>query len=121
MEALQLGPRDSTTIPKIEEAQRKFTYHKEKYDRLRGDVAIKLKFLEENKVGDTVLVAHVNRTLAMEFCFLISGWCFMSYCLKVAFCNRYPLLLFLYINLLSIAKIVYYRKKASIQAWGGAL
>ena len=50
LETLQLGPRDATTTARIDEAQRKFSAHKEKFDRLRGDVAIKLKFLEENKV-----------------------------------------------------------------------
>jgi len=53
MEGLQLGPRDSATGPRLDEAQRKFQSHKDKYDRLRGDVAIKLKFLEENKVTVT--------------------------------------------------------------------
>ena len=51
VETLQLGPRDSATTPKIDEAQRKYASHKEKYDKLRADVAIKLKFLEENKVS----------------------------------------------------------------------
>ncbi|XP_070553504.1 arfaptin-2-like isoform X2 [Ptychodera flava] len=50
MEALQLQPRDSATVGKVEEAKRKYNVHKEKFDKLRGDVAIKLRFLEENKV-----------------------------------------------------------------------
>ncbi|XP_077984477.1 arfaptin-2-like isoform X2 [Glandiceps talaboti] len=50
MEALQLQPRDSATVAKVEESKRKYSVHKEKFDKLRGDVAIKLKFLEENKV-----------------------------------------------------------------------
>lgn len=50
METLQLGPRDSSTTFKVDEAQRKFQNHKEKFERLRADVSIKLKFLEENKV-----------------------------------------------------------------------
>ncbi|XP_074649602.1 arfaptin-2-like [Tubulanus polymorphus] len=50
LEALNLGPRDAFNQPRIEEAQRKFHAHKEKFDRLRADVGIKLKFLEENKV-----------------------------------------------------------------------
>ena len=51
VEALQLGPRDANTTPKLDEAQRKYSAHKEKYDKLRTDVAIKLKFLEDNKVS----------------------------------------------------------------------
>ena len=43
-------PKDATTRAKAEEARRKFEDHKVKFDRLRGDVAIKLKFLDENRV-----------------------------------------------------------------------
>ncbi len=50
-EALQNVPRDSATMAKMDEAQRKFHNHKEKFDKLRADVGIKLKFLDENKVG----------------------------------------------------------------------
>ncbi|XP_069098824.1 arfaptin-1 isoform X3 [Pleurodeles waltl] len=50
LEELNLGPRDATTVPKIEQSQQLFQVHKEKYDKMRGDVSIKLKFLEENKV-----------------------------------------------------------------------
>ncbi|XP_053316496.1 arfaptin-1 isoform X4 [Spea bombifrons] len=50
LEELNMGPRDATTMPKIEQSQQLFQAHKEKYDRMRSDVSIKLKFLEENKV-----------------------------------------------------------------------
>ncbi|XP_070683841.1 arfaptin-1 isoform X2 [Pempheris klunzingeri] len=50
LEELNLGPRDSTTMPKIELSQQQFQVHREKYERMRNDVSIKLKFLEENKV-----------------------------------------------------------------------
>ncbi|XP_069748404.1 arfaptin-2-like isoform X2 [Narcine bancroftii] len=50
LEELNLGPRDSVTLPKIDLAQQLYVVHKEKYERLRSDVTIKLKFLEENKV-----------------------------------------------------------------------
>ncbi|XP_063314598.1 arfaptin-1 isoform X2 [Pelobates fuscus] len=50
LEELNLGPRDTTTMPKIEQSQQLFQAHKEKYDKMRSDVSIKLKFLEENKV-----------------------------------------------------------------------
>ena len=35
---------------RLESAQATFQAHRDKYEKLRGDVAIKLKFLEENKV-----------------------------------------------------------------------
>ncbi|EMP24912.1 Arfaptin-1 [Chelonia mydas] len=49
LEELNLGPRDANTLPKIEQSQQLFQVHKEKYDKMRNDVSIKLKFLEENK------------------------------------------------------------------------
>ncbi|XP_073320496.1 arfaptin-1 isoform X2 [Pagrus major] len=50
LEELNLGPRDATTMPKIELSQQQFQVHREKYERMRNDVSVKLKFLEENKV-----------------------------------------------------------------------
>ncbi|OCT97001.1 arfaptin-1 isoform X2 [Xenopus laevis] len=50
LEELNMGPRDAITLPKIEQSQQLFHSHKEKYDNMRNDVSIKLKFLEENKV-----------------------------------------------------------------------
>ncbi|XP_034437122.1 arfaptin-1 isoform X3 [Hippoglossus hippoglossus] len=50
LEELNLGPRDATTMPKIELSQQQFQLHREKYERMREDVSVKLKFLEENKV-----------------------------------------------------------------------
>ncbi|XP_053195693.1 arfaptin-1 isoform X2 [Scomber japonicus] len=50
LEELNLGPRDAVTMPKIEQSQQQFQLHREKFERLRNDVSVKLKFLEENKV-----------------------------------------------------------------------
>ncbi|KAL2098182.1 hypothetical protein ACEWY4_007389 [Coilia grayii] len=50
LEELNLGPRDGNTLPKIEQSQQQFQVHREKYERMRNDVSVKLKFLEENKV-----------------------------------------------------------------------
>lgn len=55
LEELNLGPRDANTLPKIEQSQQQFQIHREKYERMRNDVSIKLKFLEENKVCDSSL------------------------------------------------------------------
>ncbi|KAI4875872.1 hypothetical protein NFI96_020389 [Prochilodus magdalenae] len=49
LEELNLGPRDATTLPKIEQSQMQFQMHREKYEKMRNDVSVKLKFLEENK------------------------------------------------------------------------
>ncbi|XP_078068826.1 arfaptin-1 isoform X3 [Mustelus asterias] len=50
LEELNLGPRDAVTIPKIEQSQLQFQIHKEKFDKLRASVSVKLKFLDENKI-----------------------------------------------------------------------
>lgn len=46
-----MGPRDAAAMARIDAAQQQYQVQKEKYERLRSDVTIKLKFLEENKVG----------------------------------------------------------------------
>ena len=52
MDQLNLNPaKDSATVGRKEEANRKFEAQKTKYDKLRADVAIKLKFLDENRVS----------------------------------------------------------------------
>uniref|UniRef100_A0A3B4FXZ2 Arfaptin-2-like n=1 Tax=Pundamilia nyererei TaxID=303518 RepID=A0A3B4FXZ2_9CICH len=50
LEELSLGPRDAAGVVRIEMAQHEYQIHRDKYERLRSDVTIKLKFLEENKV-----------------------------------------------------------------------
>ncbi|KAM6984217.1 arfaptin-2b isoform 1-T1 [Tautogolabrus adspersus] len=50
LEELSLGPRDAVAMARIEAAQQQYQVQKDKYERLRSDVIIKLKFLEENKV-----------------------------------------------------------------------
>uniref|UniRef100_A0A8C6SQ65 ADP-ribosylation factor interacting protein 2b n=1 Tax=Neogobius melanostomus TaxID=47308 RepID=A0A8C6SQ65_9GOBI len=50
LEELSAGPKDAVTVIRIETAQQQYLIQKDKYERLRSDVIIKLKFLEENKV-----------------------------------------------------------------------
>jgi len=38
-------------VAKQEEMKKRYEEQKEKYDKLRADVAIKLKFLDENRVS----------------------------------------------------------------------
>jgi len=42
--------QSSGAAPRIDEAKKEFSSQKEKYDKIRQDLQIKLKFLEENKV-----------------------------------------------------------------------
>lgn len=46
-----MGPRDAGTLCRLDIAQAHFQAHRAKYEKLRADVAVKLKFLEENKVA----------------------------------------------------------------------
>lgn len=50
LEELNLGPRDTVTVPKLEEAQKSFQIQRERYQKSRDDLSVKLKLLEENKV-----------------------------------------------------------------------
>ncbi|XP_072302033.1 arfaptin-2b isoform X2 [Eucyclogobius newberryi] len=50
LEELSAGPKDAVTMARIETAQQQYQVQKDKYERLRSDVIIKIKFLEENKV-----------------------------------------------------------------------
>ncbi|NWR37775.1 ARFP2 protein, partial [Tachuris rubrigastra] len=50
LEELSMGPRDASAVSRLDAAQSQFQSHKDKYEKLRADVAIKLKFLEENKI-----------------------------------------------------------------------
>lgn len=50
LEELNLGPRDVTTVPKLECAQKEFQAQRERYEKMRDALSAKLKLLEENKV-----------------------------------------------------------------------
>ena len=50
-EAVKAAPQDNTSAAKLYDAQKKFEAHKTKFEKLREDVGVKLKFLDENKVN----------------------------------------------------------------------
>uniref|UniRef100_A0A3B4UBK3 Arfaptin-1-like n=1 Tax=Seriola dumerili TaxID=41447 RepID=A0A3B4UBK3_SERDU len=50
LEELNLGPRDTVTLPKLEQAQKDFQSQRERYQMIRDDLSVKVKLLEENKV-----------------------------------------------------------------------
>lgn len=45
-----LSSKDQSVNQKLPDAQQRFQVYKEKYDRLRDDVSIKMKFLDENRI-----------------------------------------------------------------------
>ncbi len=57
------APAGGVSGARLEDAQRKYAAHKDKYDKLRADVAIKLKFLEENKVSELCSPASAKRSI----------------------------------------------------------
>ena len=50
LQSIQVGPRTAATAVKAEGAKQKYDVQKDKFDGLRGDLVIKLRFFEENKV-----------------------------------------------------------------------
>ncbi|XP_034021051.1 arfaptin-1-like [Thalassophryne amazonica] len=50
LEELNLGPRDATTLPKLEQAQKNFQGQRDRYQKVRDDLSVKLRLLEDNKV-----------------------------------------------------------------------
>lgn len=50
LEELNLGPRDATTLPKLERAQKEFQGQRERYEKIRDTLSVKVKLLQENKV-----------------------------------------------------------------------
>jgi len=51
LEGLNGAPRDLENMLKLERAQQRYQTHKDKFERLGADVAIKMKFLDENRVS----------------------------------------------------------------------
>ncbi|XP_038164213.1 arfaptin-1-like isoform X4 [Cyprinodon tularosa] len=50
LEELNMGPRDANTLPKLEQAQKTFQGQRERYQKVRDDLSVKVKLLEENRV-----------------------------------------------------------------------
>lgn len=46
----QSAKTDGNSVAKIEDAQNNYEEHKQNFEKLRSDVSIKLKFLDENRV-----------------------------------------------------------------------
>lgn len=44
-------PEITQAAASLEETQRSYAHHKDQYEKLRGDVAIKMQFLDENRVS----------------------------------------------------------------------
>lgn len=50
LEMLIQAPRSDASTARLEEATQNFEQHKESFERLRSDVSVKLKFLDENRI-----------------------------------------------------------------------
>lgn len=51
LEQLRSMPRDSNVVARLDAAEKKFDIHREKYERIKADLIVKLKFLDVNRVG----------------------------------------------------------------------
>jgi len=74
LEALQSAPRvgDPAAAQKLEDAQQRYTEHRDKFERLRSDVSIKMKFLDENRVGRTFFYSFFLLFVPEHN---VSNWC----------------------------------------------
>lgn len=50
LEELNLRPRDAGTLARLERAQRDFQDQRDRYQRVRRDLSVKVRLLEHNKV-----------------------------------------------------------------------
>lgn len=48
----------------LEETQRSYAHHKDLYEKLRGDVAVKMQFLDENRVS---FATHLKLLLLLRY------------------------------------------------------
>ncbi|CAB0005561.1 unnamed protein product [Nesidiocoris tenuis] len=53
LELLAQAPRNEATAQRLEEAQQAFDSHKENFEKLRSDLTVKLKFLDENRPSES--------------------------------------------------------------------
>ncbi len=61
LEQLRTMPRDSNVVARIDAAEKKFDIHRDKYERVKADLIVKLKFLDVNRVSDWVYCAYCTR------------------------------------------------------------
>ncbi|XP_050424902.1 arfaptin-2 [Adelges cooleyi] len=66
LEMLAQMPRNESNIDRVDDAQQNYQHHKEEFEKLRSDVIVKLKFLDENrvKVMHKQLLMFHNATIA---------------------------------------------------------
>lgn len=58
LELLAQAPRTDVNTARLEEAQQSYELHKVNFEKLRSDVSIKLKFLDENRVNCFGYLGH---------------------------------------------------------------
>jgi hypothetical protein len=58
LELLAQAPRTDVNTARLEEAQQSYELHKVNFEKLRSDVSIKLKFLDENRVNSSGYLVH---------------------------------------------------------------
>jgi len=56
LEMLAQMPRTDSNTVRVGDAQQNYQQHKEEFEKLRSDVIVKLKFLDENRVSILVKI-----------------------------------------------------------------
>lgn len=61
----QDAKNDGSNAARLEEAQTNYDQHKHNFEKLRSDVSVKLKFLDENRVNITCLCCLIRLDVEM--------------------------------------------------------
>lgn len=67
LEMLAQMPRTDSNTVRVDDAQQNYQRHKEEFEKLRSDVIVKLKFLDENRV----CIIIINIVLYSDYFYLI--------------------------------------------------
>lgn len=70
----QMPRTDSNTV-RVDDAQQNYQQHKEEFEKLRSDVIVKLKFLDENRVN-IFLNKHLNKISSLVFKYIFPQYKF---------------------------------------------
>lgn len=66
-------PRTDSNTMRVDDAQQNYQQHKEEFEKLRSDVIVKLKFLDENRVSAVFQCINYNFIINIVYISLITA------------------------------------------------
>lgn len=70
LEMLAQMPRTESNTVRVDDAQQNYQRHKEEFEKLRSDVIVKLKFLDENRVS--IFLQNIFNVVLVLLYFILS-------------------------------------------------